>query len=52
MILEAGQLYLCEAQVTSEATRLTQLYLVCVGQHHRHQEVSLSPRMLLCDIAS
>lgn len=52
LILEAGQLYLHEGQVTSQATRLTQLYLVRVGQHRMHQEVSLSPRTLLRDIAS
>lgn len=48
MILVAGQLYFHEGQVTSQAARLTPLYLVCVGQHRMHQEVSLNPRTLLC----
>lgn len=52
MILEAGQLYLREGQVTSQAARLNQLYLVCVGQQRMHQEISLSPRTLFHDIAS
>lgn len=52
MILVAGQLYFHEGQVTSQVTRLNPLYLVCVGQHLMHQEVSLNPRTLLCVTAS
>lgn len=52
MILVSGQFYFHERHVTSQATRLNPLYLVCVGQHLMHQEVSLNPRTLLCVIAS
>lgn len=52
MILVVGQLYFHEGKITSQAARPNPLYLVCVGQHLMHQEVSLNPRILLCVIAS
>lgn len=52
MILVAGQLYFHEGERISQVSRLNPLYLVCVGQHLMHQEVSLNPRTLLCVIVS
>lgn len=52
IFLVAGQLCFHEVQITSQASKLNPLYLVCVGQHLMHHEVSLNPRTLLCVIAS